>query len=164
MPMMGLREYARHRGCRLNAVQTALAAGRIKAVQGMINSEQADADWEANTDPIGGMRQYARQDADAASPVSPSVARERYAQIRAEREEWQRRLLQLKYEEKAGLLVSAAEVAERYEKFVHLSMTALLALPARIKGELPHLSTRDIVRIDGMVRDALEALANVGGT
>lgn len=52
MPMMGYREYARHRNCRLNAVQNAIKSGRIKATPDKrIDSEAADRDWAAMTDP-----------------------------------------------------------------------------------------------------------------
>jgi phage terminase Nu1 subunit (DNA packaging protein) len=160
--MMGLREYARHRGCRLNAVQTAVAAGRIQVLEGQVDSEQADADWEANTNPVGAMRERVPPPAEGPTAPAPTQARERYAAIRAEREDWERRMAQLKYEEKAGLLVSAAECAARYEKFVVLSKANLLGLPAKIKGDLPHLSTRDLARIDRLIHEALEGLANVG--
>lgn len=48
---MGLREYARHKGCRLWAVQKAIKAGRIAVdAAGKIDSEAADQAWAANTD------------------------------------------------------------------------------------------------------------------
>lgn len=53
--LMGQREYARHRGCALRAVQKAIEAKRISVVdvdgKQKIDSEQADRDWLANTDP-----------------------------------------------------------------------------------------------------------------
>jgi len=55
MALMGYREYARHRGCALRAVQKAIEAGRIKVVEvdgkAKIDSNQADRDWTENTDP-----------------------------------------------------------------------------------------------------------------
>jgi hypothetical protein len=51
MPMMGYREYARHRGCVLQAVQRAIKAGRILAIDKKIDSEDADRRWAATTDP-----------------------------------------------------------------------------------------------------------------
>jgi hypothetical protein len=49
---MGYREYARHRGCTLKAVQRALASERIFALPGKkIDSEAADQRWAACTDP-----------------------------------------------------------------------------------------------------------------
>ena len=53
--LMGQREYARHRGCALRAVQKAIEANRISLVEvdgaKKIDSEQADRDWLARTDP-----------------------------------------------------------------------------------------------------------------
>lgn len=55
MAMMGLREYSRHRGCALRAVQKAIEAGRIRLVDTpagkKVDSDQADRDWVLNTDP-----------------------------------------------------------------------------------------------------------------
>jgi hypothetical protein len=48
---MGHREYARHRGCSLRAVQKAIEAGRIRLdAAGKIDPAQADRDWQSNTD------------------------------------------------------------------------------------------------------------------
>ena len=48
---MGYREYARHRGVTLGAVQKAIRDQRIKVNENRkIDSEQADRDWAANTD------------------------------------------------------------------------------------------------------------------
>jgi hypothetical protein len=47
---MSLSEYARHRGCSVSAVQQAAQAGRItRGPDGRVDSEQADLDWERNT-------------------------------------------------------------------------------------------------------------------
>lgn len=55
MALMGYREYSRHRGVTLRAVQKAIEAGRIRLVEvdgkPRIDSAQADADWIENTDP-----------------------------------------------------------------------------------------------------------------
>ncbi|MBN9475395.1 MAG: hypothetical protein ABS43_01735 [Bordetella sp. SCN 67-23] len=55
MALMGIREYARHRGVRHRAVQKAIESGRIRSVDGedgrpKIDPVQADRDWELNTD------------------------------------------------------------------------------------------------------------------
>jgi hypothetical protein len=55
MALMGYRQYARHRGVTLRAVQKAIEAGRIAVVgegaQRRIDSDLADTAWRANTDP-----------------------------------------------------------------------------------------------------------------
>ena len=49
---MGLREYSRHRGVSLAAVQKAILYERIqRGPDGKIESEVADRAWAANTDP-----------------------------------------------------------------------------------------------------------------
>lgn len=49
---VSLREYARIRGVRLNAVQTAISSGRIhKTPDGMIDVDEANKEWFMNTDP-----------------------------------------------------------------------------------------------------------------
>ncbi len=49
---VSLREYARIRGVRLNAVQTAVNSGRIhKTADGKIDVEEANKEWFMNTDP-----------------------------------------------------------------------------------------------------------------
>ena len=49
---VSLREYARLRGVRLYAVQTAIKSGRIhKTADGKIDVEQANKEWFMNTDP-----------------------------------------------------------------------------------------------------------------
>lgn len=49
---VSLREYARMRGVRLNAVQTAISSGRIhKTADGKIDVDEANKEWFMNTDP-----------------------------------------------------------------------------------------------------------------
>jgi hypothetical protein len=55
MGMIGMRAYARHRGCTLRAVQKAIGDGRITATKRgrsvLIDPAKADTEWVANTDP-----------------------------------------------------------------------------------------------------------------
>lgn len=49
---VSMREYARRRGVRLNAVQTAVKSGRIhKTADGRIDVDEANKEWFMNTDP-----------------------------------------------------------------------------------------------------------------
>jgi DNA-binding protein YbaB len=51
MALMGYREYARHRGCALSAVQKAIRTGRIEAKDLKIDPDAADLAWVSSTDP-----------------------------------------------------------------------------------------------------------------
>jgi len=48
--LVGITEYARHRGVTLTAVQLAVKGGRItRRPDGLIDTDQADREWEQNT-------------------------------------------------------------------------------------------------------------------
>jgi hypothetical protein len=48
--LMGITEYARHRGVSLTAVQYAVKRGRItRRADGLIDTDQADREWQQNT-------------------------------------------------------------------------------------------------------------------
>src|ERR1035438_4935976 len=50
MPIMSLRQYARHRGVGLSAVQKAISSKRVSTLKdGRVDSETADAEWKRNT-------------------------------------------------------------------------------------------------------------------
>ena len=50
MPIMSLRQYARHRGVGLSAVQKAITSKRVSTLKdGRVDSEAADAEWKRNT-------------------------------------------------------------------------------------------------------------------
>ena len=100
MALVSQRAYARHRGVSLAAAQNAIKMGRIRtAADGKIDADQADGDWERNTN-------YGGSVATAESPASgPS-----YAQSRAVREVYTARLAKLEYEERIGKLVPADQV------------------------------------------------------
>lgn len=76
MALMGFREYARHRGVTLRAVQKAIEAGRIAVVgegaQRRIDSAIADAAWRANTDPAAQSLLYSAGP-EASQPTPPEA-------------------------------------------------------------------------------------------
>ena len=50
MAIMSLRQYAKHRGVALSAVQKAIQSGRISTLaDGRVDSDTADAEWQRNT-------------------------------------------------------------------------------------------------------------------
>lgn len=149
-PTMGLRAYARHRGCALAAVQKAIDAGRLKASVGrdgagrptITNPEVADLEWDATT----------------RTPVdTPDLQA-----ARARREQALAELAELKLAQARGELVEAAEVERTIVDTFTRCRTKLLGLPARVKQQIPHLSADDVATINALVREALEDLATEG--
>jgi phage terminase Nu1 subunit (DNA packaging protein) len=57
-------------------------------------------------------------------------------------------------------LVSAAEVESTWATIVTMTRDAVLATPARIQSELPHLSAFDLTVVDKHLREALTRLGS----
>jgi hypothetical protein len=73
--ILSLRGYAAHRGCALSAVQKAIKSGRIKlTADKKIDSEQADREWQRNTDPAMTRRPVQPPIRQSAPPKSGGTA------------------------------------------------------------------------------------------
>jgi hypothetical protein len=107
MPLVSLRQYAKHRGVSHTAVEKAVKQGRIRTTpDGKIDVEEADRDWHRNSSPVNAPKQDRRsaQENDGAAH-GPT-----YAQSRAVRELYLARLAKIEFEERAAKLVSRDEV------------------------------------------------------
>jgi phage terminase Nu1 subunit (DNA packaging protein) len=144
--------YARLRGVSHTAVQDRIILGalptstkRIRGKWRIIDVDQANEEWEKNTRP--------KSDANgrtSSSALANAAVRERLA--RAE-------LLELRNAQQLGHLVPAREVEQRWAALVVTARTALLGLPSRARGRLPHLTATDVAVLDGLIREALAELA-----
>lgn len=184
MALMGLKEYARHRGCYPRAVEVAIATGRIQRDEhGLIDSDQADIDWEANTaahraeaSRISGARgQAIRREREGRPPKTPPAALaasrsdspppERktptelgaYALARAQREQYAAELARLNLEERKGNLIPTDRVRRTAEEFHRQLRDTLLGIPDR----LPELTfdQRQLVEVE--LRSAMERACNL---
>ena len=125
---MSLREYARHRGVALSAVQKAIASGRIATLaDGRIDPVAADSAWERNA------TRYTRSVTD---DDEPNFGASQYTKARAVREHYQARLAKIEYEERTGEFVSKDEVqAAAFNKFRQFR-DQMLNLPDRLAAIL----------------------------
>ncbi len=119
------REYARRRGVSHTAVQIALREGRITAdAAGRIDPDQADKDWEQNTDPSKPRATTAgAREGSAPPPKGPAafaLSRARREEIRADREA-------LDLAIRRGQLVAVADVAREVEDRVMRARTKAYA-------------------------------------
>ena len=114
MPVLSLRQYAKHRGVALSAVQKAIQSGRISTLaDGKIDPDTADVEWAQNTayhaPPIGSRIQDAED---------VPIGSQQYNKARAVREHYQARLAKLEFEERTATLVRKDEVqAAAFNKF-----------------------------------------------
>jgi hypothetical protein len=108
MATMSQRQYARHRGVALSAVQKAIKTGRIaKQPDGRIDPAAADVAWKQKT------RTYVPAITRPPEPEHEEIGgfgAGQYTRARAVREHFQARLAKLEYEERVGKLVSKDEV------------------------------------------------------
>jgi hypothetical protein len=152
--LMTITEYARHRGCQLRAVQYAVEQQRISRRQdGMIDSEQADSDWERNTNhakarpgrkpktlqmqaPTMRARHRAAEAAEQIETPEKQSGSLSYANARAAREIYEAKLKKIEWEEKLGTLVNrrAVEVAA-FNRF-RVLRDAVLNVPTRMAAQL----------------------------
>lgn len=157
MALMGYREYSRHAGVTLRAVQKAIEAGQIRiTADKKIDSEQADRDWRDSSDvqrPIVSMAPEKRRAAPPAAPASAPRAEPdagaddevddptgEYRTHRAEREKYSALKQKLEYEQLAGELIPVEEAKRiAYTTFRGIR-DSVLNVPARLKDQLAALT------------------------
>lgn len=154
------------------AVSKAVSSGRLVAsvvrVRGqpkIRDADLADREWDANTD-LTRAPGYVKERADKRAGPAPrnrdSVSEPADLSLSGEsaREKfWKAQIAELDYRERLGELVDAEEMRAKLVDVVTGCKARLLGLPTRAKQQCPHLSITDIGTLDGLVREALEALA-----
>lgn len=136
MPIMSLREYARHRGVALSAVQKAIQTKRIGTLpDGRVESEAADAAWQQNTrkyvPAVTGGEGAARMEREHAD-----FGAGQYTKARAIREHYQARLAKVEYEERVQTLVSKYEVQVAAFERGRVERDAWLNWPNRVSANM----------------------------
>jgi hypothetical protein len=131
--LMGITEYAQHRGVELQAVLFAVKAGHIKRnTDGQIDAEEADRAWMENTQakskPFRGPAPSDR----AMEPV-PGIS---YSDARALREVFVAQKHKISIRERTGELVARREVEEEASKQFRLIRDACFNLPPRLAAQL----------------------------
>jgi phage terminase Nu1 subunit (DNA packaging protein) len=70
------------------------------------------------------------------------------------------RRAELDVRKREGELVSAAEVERRWTTIGAEARNQLLGLPTRARQGIPHLTAKDTLALDALIREALHALAD----
>lgn len=157
---MGLREYARHRGVTLRAVQKAIESGRIVLDENKkIDAAQADKDWVLNTDisRVGMTEAAAPQVAqDLFSPVEPPAGKqgsdddaprsddlEEYRKNRAIRERFNAMLQEAEWKRVNGESIDRKWAEGAAFTMVRALRDSTFNVPARIKNQLSVMKDPD---------------------
>lgn len=127
---MSIRAYARHRGIKHPSVIEQIDKGHIHlTAEGKIDSDQADAEWNANVlKPSVPYRTVPRAEGD---PLPASNGLD-YSRARAIRENYLARLAKIEYEERSGKLVSKDEVAVAAFTKARTVRDGMLNIPDRV--------------------------------
>jgi hypothetical protein len=133
--LMGITEYARHRGVADIVVHTAVRSGRIKRnPNGLIDSDVADQQWEANTQkPTGSARGRYKEPEDRAVEAVPGIT---YSDARALREVYVAQKHALSILERTGELVPRRDVEEEASNCFRMIRDACFNLPPRLSAQL----------------------------
>lgn len=95
--------------------------------------------------------------ARSAEKMAREAQRERLAKERAD-------ALAMTNAQKRSALVSADEVEKRWDKIARRIRSKLLAVPARLEKNMPHLTPKDVAAIDAELRRVLTELAGPADT
>lgn len=161
------RAYAARRGVSHMAVQRAIKAGRLKECLNdggqIVDPDLADREWDQKTD-LSKAPSYIKERAapSLSGEVPAPVIGGTLAENNAVKVYWQAKKAELDFKKAAGEVVPAEDVRQEVEGVFRTSRTRLLAVPSRARQLLPGLSQGDIVVLENLIREALEALAEPG--
>ena len=155
--LMGYREYARHRGVSLGAVQKALRAGRINAnADKKIDATVADREWDVNTDAsriavsaVEVATPLAQKEISFAAPageeadkpaaeelIGSDKSASEYRENRSKREYYVAAKHQLEYEQLLGQLINVDDAKRIAFTSFRAIRDSVLNVAARIKDQL----------------------------
>jgi hypothetical protein len=156
--LMGFREYARHRGCTLQAVQKAIADGRISTVEDAagkrkVDQVAADVAWSRNTDAgkrsllfADGPSADAAEDAnsgeeggrggDAPGTSDDSAMSPEYRAARAGRETLRLERERIELDQLRGKVISLEEASRGVYSAFRALRDRILNTPVRVKDQL----------------------------
>jgi pyruvate/2-oxoglutarate dehydrogenase complex dihydrolipoamide acyltransferase (E2) component len=160
MPLLSLRAYAKHRGVSLAAVQKAIHSGRITPnTDGLIDSDRADAEWNAKTRP--GQQQAKAAAAVPRDPSEAPAAGLDYFRARAIRESYLARLAKIEFEERIAKVVDRDEVQVAAFTRGRVVRDNMLNIADRVAATLAAESDVDRVHriLSDEIRTALDVLA-----
>jgi hypothetical protein len=122
--------------------------------------ELADQEWEANTDPVKrqqAMAHYAPPEAGALPAPTGAMT---FGEASAVEKLWKARQAELNFREEAKELIRLSDAEkDRATDYTEIR-TRLLGIPSRLRQDAPHIAPADIIRVENLIREALQVLAD----
>ena len=147
--LLSRREYAKYRGVDDKAVRNAIATKRITTINGMINPEVADKEWDANTKHEYLAPVYKNE--DRGNPVLHST--------RDKRETLDLMLKKLDYEERLGKLIPRAEVETDVFNAARAARDRWMGAPHKIASQI--IGKTNITEIEQILNKEFESFLEV---
>jgi hypothetical protein len=142
--LLSRRDYATHRGCAISSVQKAIETGRITLVNGKIDPDKADQEWEKNTNP-------AYNPEKSAESTRPKFS---LADARAQSVALDVALKKMDLNERQGKTLDADTVHSQMHIGARAARDRVLSVPRKIAAKLVHKS--DAKEIEQILEKALE--------
>lgn len=177
---MSLRAYARHRKVSVSSVRQAIRAGRLLSAvvrddhgrPKISSADLADEEWKRLTRSEYVSPKYNQMNGTVHAPggrlplssVDGVDSASLFADSRARRERANAELVELRLAKERGDYVRVKDVTDKVTSMILACRSYLLALPSKLKSQLPHLTLADLASIDNEIRHALDHLAQPGFT
>jgi phage terminase Nu1 subunit (DNA packaging protein) len=152
--MLSERQFAKAVGASLSTVQARRQAGRLP------KSAKKDRKGHWKIDPVVGAREW-----EDLAPLRAGGRGGDVESLKAWREARSRREAALasmaedELKKSRGELVNAAEMRAWIVDMISNAKGKLLGIPSRAKQRCPHLTVADLAVVNGLIREALEDLA-----
>lgn len=171
MPLMGIREYARHRGISHVSVLNAIKNGKlptavVKGPDGntAIDQQKADTEWMASSKEVFKDQPVkpVPTEQDEADKVNSDLAAETqrlFNKAKAQTQIYKVKQAKLEYQRNAGELVEVKKVQDEWVSIAGVVRTKILALPTKLKQNCPDLTSDQMTMLERIVREALEELS-----
>ena len=140
-------------GQSITAVLNALKEGRITAVDGQIEPEEADRQWEANSNP--------KKQPKIGIPEQPraELVNETMAQAAARKERMLADLREAERDEKYGELVNAQQVEAAWAEVGAFVLQEVGSIPMRVTNRLPDEWRKEVYKV--LTEETRRVLASI---
>lgn len=155
MSDMSERQFAKHVGASLSAVQDRRKAGLLPRSA----SQDAKGRWRIDS-ALGAEEWVASAPLRVPKRGDDSGAIRAWREARARREMALAKLAEDDLRRRRGELVEVAKVQRGLEDANARARLKLLGIPSRMHQRLPHLTHADVLEVESAIREALEELAD----
>jgi len=164
-PPLSLTAYAQRRGVSKMTISTAIKSGRLsksvvrtgKGQPKIADPELADEELDATTDHSKAPAYVKERESARAGAAGGSLA-----EASAEEKRWKAARAKLEYERRAGELVEIAEVEKQMRDVIAACKGKILGIPSKLRQMFPDFTHEHLVKLDDLLREALEELADAG--